>query len=141
MPSLVLPFSIRHLSQRELGKRGEARAALFYRLRGFRVVARNIRIGRGEIDLIVRRGDLVVFVEVKTRRTAEKGLPAEAVDRKKQLQIGALAESWCAQQRQWPAEIRFDVLSLLWRGWRFEVEHFAGAFELLAEDGRPWRRR
>ena len=141
MAALVLPWSVRELSQRELGRRGESRAALFYRLRGFSIIGRNVRVGRGEIDLIVRRGDLVVFVEVKTRRTAEKGLPAEAVDRTKQLQLLALAESWCAAQKRAPLNVRFDVLSLLWRGWRFEVKHFAGAFERLAENGRPWRSR
>jgi putative endonuclease len=133
-------FFARDRTNAELGAAGERRAALHYRLRGFSIVGRNVRLGRGEIDLIARRGELLVFAEVKTRRGVGKGAPHEAVDREKQLQIGKLAERWCLEQKITGRTIRFDVISLVWRGWRFELEHFAGAFELLAEAGRPWVR-
>ena len=53
----------------ELGPIGERRALWYFRLRGYRIVARNVRLRRGEIDLIVRRGRTLVFVEVKTRQS------------------------------------------------------------------------
>jgi len=78
------------IPSRELGRRGERRAAWFYRLRGYRIVERNLRMRGGEIDLIVRRGGLLVFVEVKTRQSLLAGYGVEAVDRRKKLQIISL---------------------------------------------------
>ncbi|HSP35400.1 MAG TPA: YraN family protein, partial [Thermoanaerobaculia bacterium] len=61
-----------------LGARGERRAAWFYRLRGYRVVARNVRLHSGEIDLVVRRGRTLVIAEVKTRQSLAAGEGFEA---------------------------------------------------------------
>jgi putative endonuclease len=65
---LAWNFFSRDRTNAELGAAGERRAALHYRLRGFSIVGRNVRLGRGEIDLIARRGELLVFAEVNTRR-------------------------------------------------------------------------
>lgn len=66
-----------------LGRDGERRAALGYRIRGYRIVGRNVRFDDGEIDIVARRGNLVAVVEVKTRQSTAKGEPWEAVDAKK----------------------------------------------------------
>jgi putative endonuclease len=110
--------------RRALGAAGEARAAAWYRARGYRIVAQNWRCREGEIDLVaVRRGVLVV-VEVKTRRTDRFGAPAEAVTRSKQLRLRRLAVRFLQETDARPRSIRFDVVAIL--GGRLEV--IEGAF-------------
>lgn len=133
-------MSSRSDARAALGRAGERRAAWFYRLRGFSIVARNVSYRDGEIDLVVRRGRLVVFVEVKTRGQLSLGAPVEAVNRGKQLRIMKCAESWLVGQKAEGCDIRFDVLSLVRTRWRFLVEHFPAAFEARYENGRPWKR-
>lgn len=125
------------MNSRELGRRGEQRAAWFYRLRGYRIVARNLRLGRGEIDLIVRRGRTLAFVEVKTRQSLTAGEGFEAVDRDKQLQIVRLASEYLAWNGH-RGDVRYDVLSLYWTGARFRITHFPDAFRPVADPLRPW---
>jgi putative endonuclease len=129
-----------HIPSRELGRRGERRAAWFYRLRGYRVVARNVRLRAGEIDLIVRRGGLLVFVEVKARQSLFAGHGVDAVDRRKQLQLITLASAYLGRHPH-DGEIRYDVLSLFWTGWRFVITHFPDAFRPISDSRRPWRWR
>jgi len=128
----------RKVSPAELGRMGERRAAWFYRLRGFRIVARNVRTRAGEIDLIARRGRTVVVAEVKTRQSLASGEGFEAVDAGKQLRLVRLADAWIARERPRDVELRYDVLSLFWTGWRFEVRHFPDAFRPVADWRRPW---
>jgi putative endonuclease len=127
------------ISAAVLGRAGERRATWFYRLRGFRVVGRNVASKEGEIDLIVRRGRLMVFVEVKTRGEGWRGEGFEAVDRAKQLQVARLAERFLDQQRFSGCTVRFDVVSLRWNGWWFRLTHFPAAFTLMADEHSPWR--
>src|SRR5438045_3651495 len=108
----------RAFEAKDLGRRGERRAAWHYRLRGFTIVARNVRSHAGEIDLIVRRGRLLVFVEVKTRQSLAAGEGYDAVRRDKRLQIVRLAEAYLARNPH-GGEIRYDVVSLFWTGRRF----------------------
>jgi putative endonuclease len=111
-----------------LGRRGEDAAARLYQRLGFEVVDRNCRLPRGEIDLIARRGPLVVFCEVKTRATDRFGQPSEAVGYQKQARIRRLAAAWLAQQRTGRCEVRFDVVSVIVRDGRLTLEHLEGAF-------------
>src|SRR5205823_3968099 len=75
------------IDARELGRRGERRAAWFYRLRGYRIVARNVRSRDGEIDLVVRRGRMLVIAEVKARQSTAAGEGFDAVDRRTREQL------------------------------------------------------
>jgi putative endonuclease len=99
-----------------LGREGEARAARFLEDRGYRIVARNVRADRVEIDLIARHGEMLVFVEVKSRRKSEHGHAAEAVDGRKQRRLRRGAHAWLASN---PIEARrtrgrrFDVVTCL----------------------------
>jgi putative endonuclease len=99
-----------------LGREGEARAARFLEERGYRIVARNVRADRVEIDLIACRGGILVFVEVKSRRASEHGQAAEAVDERKQRRLRRGAHAWLASN---PIEARrtrsrrFDVVTCL----------------------------
>ena len=98
------------LGRREVGEAGEASAAVRYESEGYSVVARNWRCREGEIDLILARGRVYVFCEVKTRRTDTFGPAAEAVTRQKQMRIRRLAARWLEEDAPArPRSIRFDV--------------------------------
>jgi putative endonuclease len=117
-------------SRRALGAEGEARAAAFLAARGYRIVARNARAGRVEIDLVAARGRTLVFVEVKTRRSRAAGLPEEAVDFRKRARLVHGASAWLAEHGMHFARVRFDVVACEWdarSGW--SLRHLEGAFE------------
>jgi putative endonuclease len=111
-----------------LGQVGEDAAADLYRRLRFRVVDRNWRCSDGEIDLVAVRGLLVVFCEVKARRTRHFGEPAEAVGVRKQLRLRRLAGRWLQLHRSRYARVRFDVVSVVVSGHNVEVHHIADAF-------------
>ena len=104
-----------------LGRAVEERAAGWYRGHGYQVVDRNWRCSAGEIDLVaVRRRDrLVVFCEVKARRSGGFGTAAEAVGPDKQARLRRLAARWLAERPCRASGIRFDVAA--WDAGRFEV--------------------
>lgn len=118
-----------HISAARLGKLGEWRARWLYRLRGYRVVGRNVRVGGGEIDLVVRRGRTLVVVEVKTRQSRAGGEAWEAVGWRKQQQLVRLGEMLLAREAQL-VQLRYDVVSLYWSGWRFVVNFIPNAFSV-----------
>lgn len=123
-----------------LGKVGELLARWFYLLRGYRIVAHNVRSRTGEIDLVARRGGTLVVAEVKTRQSRSAGEGFEAVDRRKRQRLVRLAEELMARQRE-ALQLRYDVLSLQWTGYRFAVTHIPDAFRPVAETHCPWRWR
>lgn len=122
-----------------LGHLGEWRAAWFYRLRGYRILARNLRSGAGEIDLVVRRGATVVIAEVKTRQTLVAGAGHDAVDHRKREQLVRLGDRYAAGAPG--VRLRYDVLSIFWTGWRFVVSHYPDAFRPMSDGARPWQWR
>jgi putative endonuclease len=96
-----------------LGRDGEQAALRWYLARGFRLVARNWRCSIGELDLVVRRGRLVAFVEVKTRGGVAFGGGYEAVGWKKQRKLRQLAEAFVAAHGAPGLDYRFDVASVM----------------------------
>ena len=122
-----------------LGRAGERRAAWFYRLRGYRIVDRNVRLAAGEIDLVVRRGRTLAIVEVKTRQSLAAGEGFAAVDRTKRERMIRLAGEYVARHRG--VQIRYDVVSLFWNGRRFVVSHYPDAFRPVADAREPWKWR
>jgi putative endonuclease len=119
---------VRALLGRVLGDRGEREAARWLRRQGFRIIVRGYRTPRGEIDLIARDGDTVVFIEVKTRRQGE---PAEAVTDEKQRRLSRAALQFLKQYRLLDQRSRFDVVALVWPDAHHApiVEHIRNAFE------------
>lgn len=110
---------------RRVGQEGEDLAARWYLDRGYEVVVRNWRCREGELDMIVRRGRLYVFVEVKSRTSEAFGGPAEAVGHAKQARVRRLAARWLDYEAPERARaIRFDVAAVL----RGEIEVVEGAF-------------
>lgn len=100
-------------SRLALGAAGEDLAASWYRTHGFDVVARNWRVAEGELDIVARRRGLLVFCEVKTRRTDAYGSPAAAVTPEKQARIRRLASIYLRTEGVRPRQIRFDVAAVL----------------------------
>jgi putative endonuclease len=100
-------------ARRAYGQAGEDRAAAWYRSRGYTILDRNWRCREGELDLVVRRGRTLVFVEVKARRTDRFGTPAEAVTPTKQRRLRALARRYLDEHDLRPSSLRFDVVSIL----------------------------
>ncbi len=102
-----------HASKGTLGRIGEDAAAAHYGAAGYQVLSRNWRCGLGELDLVLRSGDTIVFCEVKTRRSAAYGGPFDAVTVSKQRKLRQLAEAYLAAVLSDPAQVRFDVASVM----------------------------
>jgi putative endonuclease len=92
---------------------GERRALWHYRLRGYRIIGTNVQAGRNELDLIVRRGNELTFVEVKQRRGAGFGGAVGAVDAEKRRRVRRAAQVWLSRNPQ-PEYVRvgFDVVAV-----------------------------
>jgi putative endonuclease len=115
-------------TQHKLGRSAEGMAADFYRRRGFQVLGCNYRRAGGEIDVIARRGPLIVFCEVKARSSTRWGIPSEAVDARKQIRVKKTAGAWLRENRPGRVTIRFDVVSVTMEAGRRRLEHLPDAF-------------
>jgi len=112
-----------------LGRWGEQQAASYLQGQGYRLCQLNYRCPVGEVDLIVRRGGVIAFVEVKTRRHEAWGAPAEAVGRTKQRQLWRCAQWYLQQLPVKDEQIRFDVVAVYVRdGQQPCIEHIEAAF-------------
>jgi putative endonuclease len=117
--------------RQQVGEAGEALAARMLRKRGYRIVATNYRTALGEIDIVARDGDTIVFVEVKARQSTRFGAPKWAVTPRKQRKISMVALSYLKATGQSAAKARFDVVSIRSGPLRPEVEIIRNAFDLL----------
>jgi putative endonuclease len=96
-----------------LGRAGEERAAVWYRVHGYAVLERNWRCELGEVDLICARGPTLVVCEVKSRTRTQYGHPLEAVTLAKRRRLRRLTAAYLRSKPGPWAEIRFDVATLL----------------------------
>jgi putative endonuclease len=111
----------------DLGARGEEIAAAYLSDLGFRVLDRNWRCREGELDLVARDGDALVFCEVKTRRGTGFGHPVEAVTATKRRRLRRLAQRWLDAHDEHAPDLRFDVIGVLVRsGGPALVTHLRG---------------
>ncbi len=99
------------MSRARFGQSGEERAAAYLRALGFRLERRNLRTPDGEIDIVAREGDTLVFVEVKARATRSFGGALGAVDARKRARIRAAAEDYLQFFPPQP-KVRFDVVTI-----------------------------
>ncbi len=118
-----------HLRQ---GERGEKLAAKFLRRRrGFKILLRNLKAKRGEIDIVCRDKETLVFVEVKTRASEEFGAPAEAVDREKRFHLSKAALEYLRLLDNPDILFRFDIVEVVMDGDQTkEIRHIPNAFPL-----------
>ena len=122
-----------HLRHGELGERA-ARKEL--KRRGLKFLTANFRSPRGEIDLVFRDGDCLVFVEVKTRSSEEWSRPAAAVDKERRGRLTRAGLDYLRRLRNPPVKVRFDIVEvLLTDGKVREVRHLENAFAME----RPYR--
>lgn len=123
--------------RRAFGRIAESEAERYLRRKGYRILARNVRAPSGELDLVAETADVLVFVEVKARRTSSHGGASYAVDARKQARIVRLAAQYLARHRVRDRACRFDVV--LFKGGSVkpeEIEHIENAFEVPGEDLR-----
>jgi putative endonuclease len=121
-----------------LGQRGESAAARYLKRRGYRILAQGDRSRWGEIDLIaVDKKRTIVFVEVKTRQSADAGHPSEAVDDGKQGRLTRLAVTYLKRHGLLEYPARFDVIAVTWPPGqrRPQIEHFPNAFDVVGKGG------
>lgn len=107
----------RRSHRQELGSRGEEIARRLLERHGYETLETNFRTRYGEIDIVARRGGIVVFVEVKARHDRSFGEPFEAVTHRKQNQVARMAEAWLVVRQNdenlQQCDFRFDVISIL----------------------------
>ena len=118
-------------ARRDLGDFGERVAAAHLEAKGYRIRERNFRTREGEIDIIVERGETLVFVEVRTRRGESMGSAAESITASKASRIVAAAQAYVQATEGCPEDQRIDViaLSLASDGRVLSLEHIEGAVE------------
>jgi putative endonuclease len=125
-------------TRKTLGDRGEQIAADFLEAKGYRILERNYRFNREEVDLVCfqpyeryEEGGELVFVEVKTRRGTSFGYPEEAVTPEKQRAIFRVAEAFLHEYRLEGSLVRYDVVGVTFSGEQPLVEHFENAFGMF----------
>ncbi len=116
--------------QTTTGAQGEEIAGRYLLSRKYKILHRNYRCRYGEIDIIARQKNVLVFVEVKTRRNYAFGSPLEAVSLKKQRAISAVAQEYLQHARLNGSAARFDVIAVHLKSDCPEIEHIENAFEL-----------
>jgi putative endonuclease len=107
---------------------GEDPAASFLQRIGYEIVTRNYRFERGEIDIVALDAGVLVFAEVKTRRSKTFGEPEDSVTERKRRQLHKVAQGYLFQHGIENVECRFDVVSIYFRGERADIRHIKRAF-------------
>jgi len=114
----------------EIGKFGESLAAQHLIEKGYTIIEQNYRYGHGEIDIIARKDDLLVFVEVKTDTQGKFGDPIYWVPPRKQKQIGKIAQIYLLQHKFKNVDFRFDVIAIQRINDPPDINHVENAFWL-----------
>jgi putative endonuclease len=110
------------------GNRGELLAMNHLRHNGFEIIEMNYHFGHGEIDIIARDGDVLVFCEVKTRYNDEFGDPEYAITARKQQQIRRIAQGYLFEHEIKEQDCRFDVVAIRMHGAKPQINHIRNAF-------------
>ena len=134
-PSAILPgWLARLFPKRTLGQRGEAAAARYLKRHGYKIIARGDLSKPGELDLVALDRGTVVFLEVKTRKSADVANPSEAVDHAKQRRLTRLAVTFLKRHGLLEHPARFDVIAVTWSERRRpKIEHLKNAFDAVGD--------
>lgn len=130
MAAIGKPFAAdaRALLRKQMGVRAEQLACNHLCRLGFELVARNVRVGRLEIDIIARRGRLVIFCEVRSRASDRVMTPAQSIDVHKVRRVRQAAAQWLRANQASRGEVRFDVASVLFDTPEGRLNYLEGAF-------------
>ena len=118
------------MEKRELGEKGEELALRFLKKKGYRLIEKNYVCKMGEMDIIAKEKDTLVFIEVKTRTSTEFGPPQLAVNSRKQRQLSKVALNYLNEKQLKDVKARFDVVAILLRQKGEEIELIRDAFDL-----------
>ncbi|AET70074.1 TIGR00252 family protein [Desulfosporosinus orientis DSM 765] len=117
-------------NKQSLGKSGEELAANTIQESGLVIIQQNYRCPKGEMDIIALDGEVLVFIEVRTRRSAYRGWGEESITFKKAQRLQSIASFYLLQKRytSWPS-LRFDVIAIRWLEDKSEVHWYKGALQ------------
>ncbi len=118
--------------QKLLGDWGESRARQHLETIGYVFIEKNFRVPEGEIDLVMQDGDIVVFVEVKTRASDKFGAPEDSVSKVKRQRLQRAAWAFLQKQEKLDASWRIDVVAIeASQNWTIRrLDHYPGAFDI-----------
>lgn len=111
----------------ELGKEGELQALNYLKKNGYQILEKNYRYLKAEVDIIARKAEVLVAVEVKTRSNNYFGDPQDFVNQKK-IQLLLSAINYYVNKRDLDVEVRFDIIAILKKRNEYEIEHIEDAF-------------
>ena len=121
-----MQFAPKNFHKKLLGSVGEKRAAKYLKSAGYDILVKNFKTHVGEIDLIVRKDGVTVFVEVKTRTSDDFGAPSEAVGREKRRKYGLVAQEYLLREKCADVPCRFDVIEIE----NDRINHIEDAFSI-----------
>ncbi len=110
------------------GKNGEELAASFLLSKGYSILERNWRYSKNEVDMIAKKNNLLIFVEVKTRKSEFFGLPESFVSATQKRNLARLSEQYCISKQIKDAEIRYDIIAVIKNKAFEKILHFEDAF-------------
>ena len=116
--------------KKEIGQRGEEMAVSFLKGLNYQILERNYRCKLGEVDIIARDNDTLVFIEVRTRSSLDFGLPQESINRRKRHQISKVALEFMLRKKMKNIPARFVVFAITLEPGKEKVDHIKDAFEL-----------
>jgi len=124
----------------DLGRQGEDAAERLLTGKGLRILERNLRLGRLELDLVCEEGDTLVFVEVKTRAEGSLATPAEGLTSQKRSRLLRAAQAYLTTHDLWHRPCRLDLVAVLFRaGSLHHIEHTPDAFQADTPGSwQPW---
>jgi putative endonuclease len=123
---------MKDMSKISLGKEGEQIAVAYLKKNGYRIFETNFRCPTGEIDIIAREKDEIVFIEVKTRKSNQLGYPEQAVGTRKQAKLSQLALWYLQKKKLADAKARFDVVAITLLPEGNEIKLIKNAFDFVA---------
>jgi putative endonuclease len=113
-------------SNKTLGKQGEDHASAYLIKKGYRILERNIYIGGGEIDIVARKEDLIIFIEVKTRKEASYIESLDVLDERKSQQLADCCEEYMTKKNLLSFDYRIDLIYVIISGIGSRIEQFKG---------------
>ena len=117
-------------NKKDIGDQGEKLAFLYLEKKGYQILETNFRAGRGEIDIIARNSNTLIFIEIKTKKFGDFGDPITWVTKSKQRQIGRVAQAYLIKKGIQNLDCRFDVITLTWEAGSWQLNHIENAFWL-----------